>query len=233
MKTAFILPPVLALACAMGLAQTAAAPSTPTHFGPGTIIPAELSKSLDAKKIKPGDKVEARTSMDLLSHGQVVIPRNSKITGHVIQAKAHSKEAPDSMIGIAFDRISIKGGEEIPLQASIQAIARPLQSAAASGPAPMDESGGMPSSGPPSQTGSMGGGIPNSQSPGTSPYPSGDTSQDAGAAGASTPALAPTSQGAVGMKGLSLSSSPQGSIISSSDDNVHLDSGTQLMLKTQ
>src|SRR5215813_9033031 len=74
----------------------------------GTVIPAELSKSVDTKKLRPGDKIEAKTSMDLLSHGQVVIPRNSKIVGHVTDAKSHSKESPDSKVAIAFDQIAVK-----------------------------------------------------------------------------------------------------------------------------
>jgi len=35
------------------------------------------------------------------------------------------------------------------------------------------------------------------------------------------------------MKGLSLDSSGQASVVSSQTDNVHLDSGTQLILRTQ
>ena len=41
----------------------------PNQIAAGTVIPAELSKSVDAKKSKSGDKVEAKTAMDLLSHG--------------------------------------------------------------------------------------------------------------------------------------------------------------------
>src|SRR6266480_6225674 len=71
----------------------------------GTVIPVELSKSVDAKKSKQGDNVEAKTTMDMLSHGQIVIPRNTKIVGHVTDAKAHSKESPDSKVEVAFDRM--------------------------------------------------------------------------------------------------------------------------------
>lgn len=60
----------------------------------GTIISVELSKTLDAKKVKANDKIEARTAMDLLSHGQIIIPRNAKVIGHVTEAKAHTKQSP-------------------------------------------------------------------------------------------------------------------------------------------
>src|SRR5205814_3964229 len=109
--------------------NSAASKQTPAPNGiaPGTVIPVELSKSLDSKKSKANDKIEAKISMDVLSHGQIVVPRNSKVVGHVTEAKAHSKESPESMVGVAFDRIIMKDGHDLPLQAAVQAIGRPLQ----------------------------------------------------------------------------------------------------------
>ena len=106
--------------------STMQAPAT-ASLAPGTILSVELSKSLDAKKLKASDKFEARTAIDLLSHGQIVVPRNTKVIGHVTEAKAHSKESADSILGLTFDRMISKDGREIPLQAAVQALARPLQ----------------------------------------------------------------------------------------------------------
>ena len=75
----------------------------------GTLLSVELSKSLDARKAKANDRVEARTATDLLAHGRITVPRNAKIVGHVTEAKAHSKASPDSTIGITFDRLLLKG----------------------------------------------------------------------------------------------------------------------------
>ncbi len=123
--------PAPAPAPAQSTLATPAAPATPTAAADklvsGTIVSVELSKALDARKSKANDKIEARTSMDLLMHGQIVIPRNTKILGHVTEAKVHSKESPNSTVGIAFDRVLMKNGRELPLQAAVQAIARPLQ----------------------------------------------------------------------------------------------------------
>jgi len=195
----------------------------------GTVIVAELSKSLDAKKVKPGDKIEAKTSMDLLSQGKVVIPRDTKIVGHVIEAKAHSKDSPDSMLGIAFDRMLLKEGRELPMQAAIQAMARPLQNPAFQGSGPMSDNGGMPSSAPMPGGGGMSGGGARSSTPSTYPTSAG---ADAPASGGPAP-LGPASKGVVGMKGLELKSAGPASVITSEKDNVHLDSGTQLILRTQ
>jgi len=240
-----------------GLAQTPAGPpagtqksgpaqaqnaASPSKIGAGVVIPAQLSKSVDAKKAKPGDKIEAKTTMDLLSHGQVVIPRDTKVIGHVTTAKPHSKESPDSSVGLAFDRISMKDGTEVPVKASVQAIGRPLSAfAAPTGESAGAPAGSMPSSGAPDSRGTMGGSQagaqrPNNGSPSSS-YPSNAPSQTpSGAAGAGTPGgavLEPHSQGVIGMKGLQLNSSGDGSVVSSADNNVHLDSGTQLVLRTE
>ena len=213
--------------------DTAAQAQSANQLPAGTIIPAELSKSVDSKKAKAGDKIEAKTPVDLLSHGKIVIPKNSKIIGHVTEAKAHSKESPDSMVGIAFDRISMKDGHDLPIQAAVQAIARPLQSAALSSSAAND-SGGMPSAGAPASAGG-GGGMGGSRPERVASYPTeGSTGPEVPLSQGGTVApLSPTSQGVVGMKGLSLKASGQASVVSSETDNVHLDSGTQLMLRTQ
>ena len=206
---------------------------TTNHLAPGVVIPAELSKSIDAKKAKQGDKVEARTSMDLLSHGQVVIPRDTKIVGHVTEAKAHSKESPDSRVAIAFDTIAMKDGRQLTMQAAIQAIARPLQDNAVGVSAPMGESGGMPQGGAP-PTGGMSG-SPTRAPDTSSPYPQGTASGNSSQAttGMAVAPLGPSSQGVVGISGLTLAPSAMASVVSSEKDNVHLDSGTQLLLKTQ
>ncbi len=93
------------------------APPNVSQIPPNTIIPAELTKSIDAKKAKPGDPVTAKTVQDLLAKGQVVIPRGSKLAGHVTQAQARAKGGTDSMLGVAFDRIQIGEGKELPLTA--------------------------------------------------------------------------------------------------------------------
>jgi hypothetical protein len=209
----------------------------PVQFASGTVIPAELSKSVDAKKAKVGDPVEARTAADMLSNGKIVMPRNTKVLGHVASVKAHSKDSPDSMVGIAFDRLVMKDGSELPLQASVQAIGAPIN-AFANSPvsgrdpdAPVSPMGGA--------AGSSAGGMGGSRTAGGSPnssYPSGSipTAPDGTAPhGSSTGALSASSQGVVGIKDLSLSATPQASVVSSSNKNVHLDGGTQLMLKVQ
>ncbi len=212
--------------------------STANQLAPGTILSVELSKSLDARKLKANDKFEARTVMDLLAHGHIVIPRNTKIIGHVTEAKAHSKQSPGAVVGVAFDKAMMKDGRELPLQAAVQAVGRPLQTAPAF---PQDDpmaatATGMPSASQ-SQRVSVTGASTGTQFPNPSGYPPGGGAglpPDQGNGSSSTVSpLAPTSKGVVGIKGLSLDSSGTASVLSSKTDNVRLDSGAQLILRVQ
>ena len=108
--------------------QASAAANAPgSDLGGGVIISAALSKSLDARKNKVGDKLEAKTNVDLLSHGQIVLPRDTKIVGHVTGVKTRSKDSQDSEVAITFDHMHLKDGRELPIQVTVQAIGRPLQ----------------------------------------------------------------------------------------------------------
>jgi hypothetical protein len=105
----------------------------------GAILYAELSKTLDAKKAKTGDPVSALLQADVLAHGKIVAHRDSKLIGHVTEAQAHSKETPESRLGIVFEKIKLKNGQEIPLRAVMTALhpaPPPTFEPPPSGPAP-------------------------------------------------------------------------------------------------
>jgi len=254
-RTLIVIFPLLFL-LGMSLAQTStpapsggsmssAAPETSTGqssdnatgIASGSTIPAELAKSLDAKKNKQGDRVEARITQDLLSNGEVVVPRGAKIIGHVTQTQPRAKGETSSMIGIAFDQMVMKNGKTVPMDAAIQAIAKPVQSAALAGAGnePMSESGGMPAGG--GMHGSAGGSVGGMGRGGYPSGPAGVPNSNTGGAGDAADqgpgGLTPGASGVIGLKDLSLSQGAQGSVISSDSQNVHLDSGTQLMLKVK
>jgi hypothetical protein len=98
----------------------------------GQTIHANLDHSVDAKKCKPGDRVEARTTQDVKENGQVVLKKGSRLHGHVTEAQARSKGSSQSSLGIVFDSFTAKNGEEMPLHLGIQAIAAPVVATAAS-----------------------------------------------------------------------------------------------------
>ena len=86
---------------------------------------AELSHSLNARKLKPGDKVKAVLAQDLIAHGKLVAKTNSKLVGHVTEVKARSPQEPESSLGVVFDKILLKHHQELDFQGVVQALAPP------------------------------------------------------------------------------------------------------------
>jgi hypothetical protein len=203
----------------------------------GTQIPAELSKSLDAHKNKPGDPVNAKIAQDLLSNGKIVIPRDTKLVGHVTEATAKGKGEPGSTLGVAFDKMILKGGRELPISATIQALAKPQQQASSLANEPANSGyggsvgvGAGSGSGSASGRGGMAGEQAGVQQP-TVPDASGNSG--VGNVPSSAGAISANSQGVIGLKGLAISKGNEGTIITADSGNVHLDGGTQMILRVE
>src|ERR1700694_2311655 len=108
---------------------TEKSPNEVTAFVTGTVIDAELTSPLDSKKVKPGDVEKARAASNLKSaDGRTILPRGTNIIGHVTQASARSAGQPDSSLGLVFDKAILKNGQEIPLNAGVQALGAPPSS---------------------------------------------------------------------------------------------------------
>jgi hypothetical protein len=218
--------------------QTPAADSSNSQqIAPGTAIPAELAKSLDAKKNKVGDPVNAKVVQDLLSNGKVVIPRETKIVGHVTQVTPKAKGEPGSTLGVTFDRMILKGGREVPFNATIQALARPQQQVnpAANEPANNGYGGSVgvgAGSGPGTSAGRPG--APGEQVGGQQPsVPDASGNPGVGSVPSTVGAISTGTQGVIGLKGLAISKGNEGTAITSDSGNVHLDGGTQMILRVE
>src|SRR5580692_3775333 len=93
---------------------TSASTSTSPRIAPGSVIPVQLTKTIDAKKVKTGDPVEAKVTQDLKAgSGEVIVPKDTKMLGHVTEAQARSKEQKESQVGIAFDHAVMKNGNDM------------------------------------------------------------------------------------------------------------------------
>jgi hypothetical protein len=207
--------------------------NTAVRFSPGTPIRVELAKSVDAKKAKVGDEVVAKTMDDFLSDkNEVLAPRGSQIVGHVAEVSPHQGNSA-STLGIAFDKMVLKSGTQVPLKASIQAIGAP-ESSATTFNDPMAASqapSGTPSMSSPGR-GSYGGTAPNPGGPPAGANPTGAAIPDTTSGAAINGRLTPNAQGVVGISGLSLSTgATQDSLLTSPKHNVKLDGGTQMILR--
>ena len=96
----------------------------------GTAVNAQLTQTIDSKKAKTGETVTAQTTDAVKSDGKVIIPKGTKLVGHVTRASARSKGDADSALAIQFDRAVLKDGHEVPLQVTIQALASDQRAAA-------------------------------------------------------------------------------------------------------
>lgn len=109
--------------------QSASAGTGDLAIPSGTKVPAVLDKSVDSRKCKQGDEVVAKTTQDVMSNGKVIIPKNSRLIGHVTEASATANGSSDSKLGIVFDKAMLRNGSTVPMQARIQALAAPVVSA--------------------------------------------------------------------------------------------------------
>jgi len=217
--------------------QTSATP----RIAPGSVIPVQLAKTIDAKKAKPGDEVVAKVTMDLkTSSGEVVVPKDTKVVGHVTAAQARNKEQKESQVGIAFDHAVLKDGD-VSLPMSIQAViapptndnnannaGSPAQSAPAGGGSATSSPMGAGRSG---STGSAGQTQPSNTAPNAAgPEGTSNNAQQASA----RPQITGNTQGVVGISDLKLEpaqTTAQGSVLSSDKNNVKVEGGTFMLLK--
>jgi hypothetical protein len=225
--------------------KTEKSASGETSLAAGTTINAELTNALDSKKVKQGDAVNARASETLKStDGRIIVPKGAKLTGHVTQASARSAGQTDSTLGLTLEKAMLKNGQEIPLNVAIQAIAAPASGAEANQPTEMSSTGVPSGTNRGTGMGSNGtaGTVNNTRAAAGSTVDN-TVNSTAGVARNTTEAvtgadqLNANSHGVVWLNNLSLSTtaggSAQGSVITSTGKNVHLDSGTRLVLVTQ
>jgi biotin carboxyl carrier protein len=217
----------------------------------------ELTRTLKAKKLKPGDKIKAEVTQDVLSHGKVIIPVETELVGHITEVSVRDGNAGESRLGLVFDKILLKHFRDINFKAVIQAVAPAvIRKSRVDQPSQM-----LPPSmlgGADRQTGAASGGRPGGQFSRTQGAPGGSATttlttpmtvkqSPSGTAASGTaaaqlevsPGGKPLSvgmpQGIRGMKGLSLTTTPSastpGPVVVSNTDNVKLDSGTQILLR--
>jgi hypothetical protein len=154
----------------------------------------------------------------------------------VVAASPHEKGSP-SRLEIAFDKFDLEHGAELPIKATVEALAKPATntpmatedtSPTPTGVAPMGSSNrngmsqgggggtGQPAAAP--NAGTMGG---------RTGAPSGVTPQQSGR-------ISLNAEGVQGMPELSLAPGPaQDSVLTSEKHNVKLESGTQMILRVE
>ncbi len=233
--------------------QTAqAAISIPT----GATFNAVLVGSLDSIRQKPGDAVTARLTENVSSGNTILLPKNTRLIGHITIAAARGKGDEESMLAFQFDKAVLKTGEEVALTAVLQALAPPQEimlATSAGDDAGISSTAGGSAGGHTPTIIAAGGTVNNAVNAAVNAANQATATADASAtssagstsaaAGSATTVgggvmgggrLAPNSRGVLQIKGLTLASaSASGPAIMSAGRNVRLDSGTRLLLVTQ
>ncbi len=221
--------------------HSSAQPAGGTRIAPGSVIPVQLTKTIDAKKAKVGDPVMAKVTMDLKTNsGEVIVPKDTKVTGHVTEAQARTKDQKESQVAIAFDHATLKSGD-VNLPMSIQAVIAPPSNDTSSNSGG-GSGGGEPAAAGTTATSPMGNGRNSNSGSTAQPQYSGSPNAAQGTsteaqqqgAGGTRPNITGNTQGVIGISNLKLEagqSATQGSVLSSEKNNVKVESGTMLLLK--
>jgi hypothetical protein len=205
-------------------------------FCVGTAFNAILLTPLDASRNKAGDPVTAETAETVTYERSVIFPKGTKIHGHLVRASS-ARTGKGSALFVRFDKAILKSGQEVMMNAGIQALVAGRGSVSNRVvPATEERGQGYPSAedfGPrdvsnatvvPASTES----ASRAQSSGLPATQGGMTKQGM---------LTPDSQGALGGSDLKvytpLSEGSDGTVLLSAGKNVRLDAGTKLLLVIQ
>jgi hypothetical protein len=108
--------------------QSAGAGANAGALGPGEgsvemrPVTGELENKLDAKTAKAGDQVVLKTSEKMKTADGTVIPKGSRLVGHVTEVEAHEKGHAASQMGLQFDRAELKGGQTMAIHSMIESV---------------------------------------------------------------------------------------------------------------
>jgi hypothetical protein len=177
----------------------------------GTSFHVELTKTLDVKKVKIGDAIQAKVTEDVLAHDTILVPKGSKLVGSVAGVQAHTRENVESTLKITFEKFVLKDGRDMAFLGEIEGYYPPTQLQTVNAIEPNDDPQGRAAGPVVDNTGRVYNQRPKNQS------------VDLGR----TPNM--QRQGAQGTH-LSMGLS---STFSSSAGNVKLDRGTVLLMRTK
>jgi hypothetical protein len=102
--------------------QTPPAPVT-APLSIGTAFNATLIDALDTRRAKPGDPVTAEVVENVTYQRTVIFPKGTKVTGHIVRATSGGRGRAGSALFVQFDKALLKDGQEVILNAGIQALA--------------------------------------------------------------------------------------------------------------
>jgi|tagenome__1003787_1003787.scaffolds.fasta_scaffold20982205_4 hypothetical protein len=233
-------PPSLQPAQSDSKAQTPPAPVI-APLAVGTVFNAVLTDTLDARKTRAGDPISAEAAEDVTYERTTIFPKGTKLSGHVVRVTSGGRGKAGSAIFVQFDKAIMKDGQDVMLHAGIQALAvgavAPMPSTdstkdSGSRTVPVDENTAVSASSNDPLVVSTVYDKPRTtlRVPLTpAPAAEGEFTSDG--------LFSPDSKGAFGRPDLKVytptSDGSHGTVLLSARKNLHLDSGTHLLLVVQ
>jgi len=86
-----------------------------------TQVAAQLENTLDVRHAKPGDRVVMKTLQPIKQNGETIVPKGSRLVGHVTDVAQRTRSNGESRIGIALDSLQ-RGSTNIPITGSIVSV---------------------------------------------------------------------------------------------------------------
>jgi hypothetical protein len=230
-----------------GSAQAASPDAANSAAAPVEMRPVngELVSKLDSKSAKAGDQVVVKTSEEVKTADGTVIPKGSKLVGHVAKVQSHSQGSENSAVGIQFDHAELKGGQSVAIESVIKSVAPAQGDVAPSAPDSMASptgagapAGGGMASNRGSGTTSNAGSSANTVGPSPT-TPGADSSSSSGSANAGTVVgkLGNDAIRTTAIRGVFLASmapaeaSTMSGMLFAAKSEVHLEGGTQVSME--
>ena len=92
-----------------GSGATHRAEPKPVTVPEGTEIPVILTSSISSKTAHPGDEFEASVASDVMAGNEVAIPKGTRASGTVVDAKKQGTFKGEATLGITLTRLEIHG----------------------------------------------------------------------------------------------------------------------------
>lgn len=208
-----VLSTLLLVAVSLCYAQDSAS-SAPAGAAVGHgAFPVKITKTLESSKLKAGDAIEVETAGGFKLPDGTLVPKGSKLTGHVVAAAAHSKGDPQSQLTLAFDKLSVANGKVLTVKGTVQAVFPPPDEVDPGMPATSAHQGG-------------GGMTPTPPAPGYTPTNDIKVGSNTSSNSNVAPAMDPKSVGVQGIDNLQL----EDGILSSHGKQVKLGSGVRMIV---
>ena len=93
-----------------------------SHAWEMSAVTGELEGRLDSRIAKVGDRVVLKTTEKVQTSDGTMIPRGSRLVGHITEVQAYDQQHGPAKIAIAFDRAELKNGQSIAVYALIRGV---------------------------------------------------------------------------------------------------------------